>query len=52
MAKVKNISGEARQVPELGWRNVGPGDVVEVPNERVDGYTCQTTIWELVKGGK
>lgn len=45
MTKLKNISGEDRTVPALASRLVLAGQVVEVPDEDVDAYTCQETIW-------
>ena len=45
MAKIRNISGEARAVPELNWRTVDPDEVVEVPNDRLEAYVSQTTTW-------
>jgi len=45
MAKVRNISGEPLAVPELGWRTVGVDEVVTVPDERLDAYTCQSATW-------
>lgn len=45
MAKVKNISGDDRTVPELGGLLVLAGQVVEVPDERLEGYIGQTAVW-------
>lgn len=45
MAKIRNISGEARAVPELNWRTVDADEVVEVPDNRADAYTCQAATW-------
>lgn len=45
MAKVKNISGEDRIVPELGGLLVFAGQVIEVPDERAEGYVCQQATW-------
>ena len=44
MARIKNVSGEDRT---LDGRLVLAGQVVEVPDEDVESYTCQTTIWAL-----
>jgi len=52
VAKVRNISGEARHVAELNGRLIEADEVVEVPDNRVDGYVCQESNWELIKGGK
>lgn len=49
MSQVKNISGEARYVPELFGRLVEAGEVVTVPNDRLEGYTCQSSTWAEVK---
>lgn len=49
MAKIRNISGEARVVPELRARTVDPDEVVEVPDDRLDAYTCQKTTWTAEK---
>jgi len=44
--KIKNVSGEARNVPGLGGRLVLPGQVVEFPADQVYNYTCQQGNWE------
>jgi hypothetical protein len=44
MSKVRNISGEARAVPELG-RVVEADEVVDVPDDRAGAYICQTATW-------
>lgn len=41
MARIKNEYGEDRIVPSLGDRLVLAGEVVEVPDEAVYGFTCQ-----------
>lgn len=51
MAKCRNISGEARLVPELG-RVVEDEEVVTVPDDRLDGYLCQEGVWEEVAEAK
>ena len=43
--KIRNVSGEPLAVPELRWRTIAPGEVVEVPDERGDGYLCQPGTW-------
>jgi hypothetical protein len=43
VAKVKNISGEPRIVPALGGRMVLPGQEVEVAEDVVYAFTCQTS---------
>lgn len=45
MPKVKNISSEPLIVPALGGRMVLPGQVVEVGESDVYGFTCQTETW-------
>jgi hypothetical protein len=50
MANVRNVSGEARHVAELNYRLIGPDEVVEVPDDRLEGYTCQESTWVEVKG--
>lgn len=43
--KIKNVSGEDRLVPALGGRLVAAGQVVEVAEDAVFGFT-QQSIWE------
>lgn len=45
MAKIKNVSGEARLCPTLGGRLVEAGQVIDLPAEDVYGFTCQEA-WE------
>lgn len=45
MGKVKNVSKQDRNVPALGGRLVVKGAVIEVPDEAVYGFTCQTDNW-------
>lgn len=52
MARVRYIGPEPVTVPELGGREVQPDEVVEVPDERFDGYVCQATNWESVEEPK
>jgi hypothetical protein len=49
MARVRFIGNEPVTVPELGGREIQPDQLVEVPDERFDGYVCQTTTWEPVE---
>lgn len=49
MARVRFIGPEPVTVPELGGRAVEPDEVVEVPDERFDGYVCQPGTWEAVE---
>ncbi len=48
MAKIKNISGDDRLVPALGYRLVIADAVVDVDDSSVDAYVCQPTIWQAV----
>lgn len=45
MAKIKNVSGVDLVVPALGGRLVLAGQVVEVPDGLVYGFT-QQSIWD------
>lgn len=50
MARVRYIGPEPVSVPELGeGRVIQPDDVVEVPNDRFEGYVCQPATWESVE---
>jgi hypothetical protein len=49
MARVRFIGPEPVTVPELGSRAVQPDEVVDVPDERFDGYVGQATTWEAVE---
>jgi hypothetical protein len=49
MARVRFIGPEPVTVPELGGREVQPDEVVEVPDERFEGYVCQPGTWESVE---
>ena len=51
MAKVRNISGEPLIVPELD-RVVVVDEVVDVPDERVEAFTCQPKTWAAESAGK
>lgn len=48
MARVRYLGPEQVTVPELG-RTVEPDEVVEVPDERFEGYVCQPANWESVE---
>ncbi|MFD8797208.1 hypothetical protein [Streptomyces atroolivaceus] len=48
MARVRYIGAELVTVPELGSRLVQPDELIEVPDERYEGYVCQTGNWESV----
>lgn len=49
MARVRYVGSEPVTVPELGDRLVEPDAVIEVPDERFDGYVCQPSNWEAVE---
>jgi hypothetical protein len=49
MARVRYLGPEPVTVPELGDRQVHPDEVVEVPDERFDGYVCQPANWEPIE---
>ncbi|MFE2555969.1 hypothetical protein ACFXGT_08025 [Streptomyces sp. NPDC059352] len=49
MARVRYIGPEPVTVPELGSRVVQPDETVEVPDDRFDGYVCQTTKWKAIE---
>lgn len=48
MARVRFIGPEPVTVPELGSREVQPDQVVDVPDDRFEGYVCQP-VWEPVE---
>ncbi|MFJ6561860.1 hypothetical protein ACIQMV_18765 [Streptomyces sp. NPDC091412] len=48
MARVRFLGPEPVTVPELG-RTVQPDEVVEVPDDRFEGYVCQPANWESVE---
>lgn len=52
MARVRLIGPEPVTVPELGEREVQPDQVVEVPDDRFEGYVCQSAMWESVEEPK
>lgn len=52
MAKVRFVGREPVTVPELGSRTVEPDEVVEVPDERFEGYVCQAQTWEPIEEPK
>jgi len=49
MARVRLIGPEPVTVPELGDKSVEPDQVIEVPDDRFDGYVCQPQTWEAVE---
>ncbi|MFH9761314.1 hypothetical protein ACH4MJ_04165 [Streptomyces anulatus] len=52
MARVRYIGAEPVTVPELGSRTIQPDEMVEVPDDRFDGYVCQPATWESVEEPK
>ncbi|MFJ8791398.1 hypothetical protein [Streptomyces sp. NPDC102462] len=48
MARVRYLGPEQVTVPELG-RTVEPDEIVEVPDDRYEGYVCQPTNWEPIE---
>lgn len=48
--KIRNVSGVARHVAELNYRLVDVDEVIEVPADRADAYTCQPGIWSAESG--
>ncbi|MFD7093396.1 hypothetical protein [Streptomyces xanthophaeus] len=52
MAKVRYVGPVPVTVPELGGRSVEPDEVVEVPDDRFEGYVCQPCNWESVEEPK
>lgn len=52
MAKVRYVGPVPVSVPELGGRTVEPDEVVEVPDDRYEGYVCQPPNWEGVEEPK
>ncbi|QQZ54153.1 hypothetical protein IFE09_11360 [Streptomyces microflavus] len=52
MARVRYIGPEPVTVPELGGRTIEPDELVEVPDERYEGYVCQPATWEAVEEPK
>ncbi|MEU8316704.1 MULTISPECIES: hypothetical protein [Actinomycetes] len=51
MARVRFLGPEPVRVPELGDRLVQPDEMVQVPDQRFDGYVCQQ-VWEAVEEPK
>jgi hypothetical protein len=51
MARVRYLGHEQVTVPELG-RTVEPDEIVEVPDERFEGYACQPANWEPIEEPK
>jgi len=49
MAKLRNVSGEAREVPLLGNRVVEPDEVVDVDDELLDPeqYVWPESTWQV-----
>lgn len=49
MARVRYLGPQQATVPELGDRTVEPDEIIEVPDERFEGYACQPANWEVVE---
>ncbi|MGW7195548.1 hypothetical protein [Streptomyces chryseus] len=52
MARVRYVGPEPVTVPELGNRTVQLDEIVEVPDDRFDGYVCQPQTWEAIEEPK
>lgn len=52
MAKVRFIGPEPVTVPELREEPVELDEIVEVPDERFEGYVCQPATWESIEEPK
>jgi len=52
MARVRFVGPDPVTVPELGGRAVQPDEVVQVPDDRFEGYACQPANWEVVEEPK
>lgn len=48
MARLKNVSGEAREVPLLGNRIVEPDEIVDVDDELLAEFAWPESTWEIV----
>lgn len=48
MARVRFIGPVPVTVPELGGRQITPDEIVDVPDERFEGYVCQSAAWQSV----
>ncbi|MFK0151200.1 hypothetical protein ACIQVK_03845 [Streptomyces sp. NPDC090493] len=51
MARVRYLGHEQVTVPELG-RTVEPDEIVDIPDERWEGYVCQPANWEPIEDPK
>lgn len=49
MARVRFLGAEPHIVPELGEREIQPDEIVTVPDDRFEGYICQSALWEGVE---
>lgn len=47
MARLKNVSGEAREVPLLDNRIVEPDEVVDVADELLAEFVWPETTWQV-----
>jgi len=51
MAQVRNKTTITLWVPELN-RSVEPGEVADVPDDRLEAFTCQSDTWSDETSGK
>lgn len=53
MPVIKNVSGQDREVPRLFGRvNVDAGATLEVDDDELESFTCQSDVWQAVKPTK
>ena len=47
MGRLKNVSGEAREVPLLGNRVVEPDEIVDIDDELLAEYVWPEATWQV-----
>lgn len=47
MGRLKNVSGEAREVPLLGNRVVEPDEVVDIDDELLAEFAWPESTWQV-----
>lgn len=47
MGRLKNVSGEAREVPLLGNRVVEPNEIVDVDDELLAEFVWPESTWQV-----
>lgn len=53
MAQIKNISDQDREVPRLFGRvHVPKGGVLDVGDDELESFTCQSDVWQSMKPTK